>query len=181
MYTRHTNKTALQSQHMITDALFRLMKEMPFSSIRITEICKEAGVGRKTFYRNFELKEDVIAFKLDQLCADYEKGLPGIRLEDRLAYHFSFIRQYAQEMIVLYNQGLSEMLNAKFAVFLPRTMPVWSEDPMEQEYLSAYVIAGITAVAQVWVTGGFRESLEYIQEIAKRAQGNLKYVREGDA
>ena len=74
MYRKQTNKTALQSQRMMADALLELMKEHSFPRITITQICDRAGVGRKTFYRNFELKEDVIAFRLDELCAVYEKG-----------------------------------------------------------------------------------------------------------
>ena len=173
MYTRHTNKTALQSQEMITEALFRLMAEKPFHAIRITEICEAAGVGRKTFYRHFELKEDIIAFRLDRLCAAYAKDYLGESLDEQLTYHFEFIRQHADEMIVLYNQGMSDMLNASLSILMPKTMPVWSSNPIEQEYISAYIMAGITAIAQVWVTGGFRESLDDIRQIVKQAQGGL--------
>ena len=57
MYHKQGNKTAIQSQHMIADALFSLMKHKPFHQITVTEICEEANLGRKTFYRNFELRD----------------------------------------------------------------------------------------------------------------------------
>ena len=41
----------------ITDALLKLMKEQSFNDISISQICDEAGVGRASFYRNFENKE----------------------------------------------------------------------------------------------------------------------------
>jgi len=56
MYFKQKNKTAVRSQNMIADALFSLMKRKPFHQITVTEICAEAAVGRKTFYRNFELR-----------------------------------------------------------------------------------------------------------------------------
>ena len=170
MYRKQTNKTALRSQQMMADAVFRLMKSKSFASLTITEICGEAGVGRKTFYRNFELKEDVIEFWLDELCRSYETDLP---LEQRLGYHFKFLQKYADELIVLYRHGLSDMVNAKFSVFLPVTMPLWSEDPTEQLYRSEYISAGITAIVKTWVTRGFQESLDEIVEIALRAQGDM--------
>ena len=53
---------------------------------------------------------------------------------------------------------------------MPYTMPRWSEDPVEQEYRSQYIIAGIDAIIRVWVTRGFQESAEEVVEIVKRAQ-----------
>lgn len=78
---------------MISDALFNLMKRKPFQQITITEICEEAAIGRKTFYRNFELREDIIDFKLDLLCNDYKNELTTLSLENYLYHHFSFIQK----------------------------------------------------------------------------------------
>ena len=48
-------------------------------------------------------------------------------------------------------------------------MPLWSENPIEQEYRSQYIIAGIDAIIRVWVIRGFQESVEEIVDILKRA------------
>ena len=60
MYTVQKNPAALRSQELICRGLCSLMAELPFEEITITRICQEAGVGRKTFYRNYERKEDVL-------------------------------------------------------------------------------------------------------------------------
>ncbi len=44
----------------ITSALLEMMKTKPFDSITITGLTKRAGVGRVSFYRNFESKEDIL-------------------------------------------------------------------------------------------------------------------------
>lgn len=170
MYHRQANKTAIQSQHMITDALFSLMKRKPFQQITVTEICEEAAVGRKTFYRNFELREDVIDFWLDQRCREYEQEYLSVPQEEKLYYHFVFLKKHTDALITLYHNGLHPLTEQKFSVFLPDTMPTWSEDPVEQEYRSQYIIAGIEAIVRVWVTRGFQESIEEVVEIAKRVQ-----------
>ena len=41
MYRKQTNKTALLSQHLIADALLRLMRKESFQSITVTDICNE--------------------------------------------------------------------------------------------------------------------------------------------
>lgn len=169
MYHKQANKTAIQSQHMIADALFSLMKRKPFQQITITEICEEAAIGRKTFYRNFELKEDVVDFWLDLRCAEYEQDFLCVPLEEKLYYHCVFLKKHTAELITLYHNGMHPMIEKKFSVFLPGTMPIWSEDPVEQEYRSQYIIAGIDAIIRIWVTRGFQESIEEIVAIVNRA------------
>ena len=155
---------------MITDALFSLMKRKPFQQITVTELCEEAAIGRRTFYRNFELREDVIDFWLDQRCREYERDYLSVPLDEKLYYHCVFLKKHTEELITLYHNGLHPMIEQKFSVFLPDTMPTWSEDPVEQEYRSQYIIAGIEAIIRVWVTRGFQESVEEVVEIVKRAQ-----------
>ena len=169
MYHKQANKTAIQSQHMVADALFSLMKRKPFHQITVTEICTEAAIGRKTFYRNFDLREDVIDFQLDLLCAEYERDYLSVPLEEKLYYHCIFLKKHTEELIILYHNGLHPLVEQKFSVFLPDTMPIWSEDPVEQEYRSQYIIAGIEAIVRVWVTRGFQESVEEIVGIVNRA------------
>lgn len=155
---------------MIADALFSLMKRKPFSQITVTEICEEAAIGRKTFYRNFELREDVIDFWLDLRCKECGEMLLPIPTEEQLYHYCIFLKKHMDVLIVLYQNGLHPMVETKFSVFLPYTMPLWSADPVEQEYRSQYIIAGIEAIIRVWVTRGFQESVDDIVGIAKRAQ-----------
>ena len=155
---------------MIVDALFRLMNRKTFQKITVTEICDEAAVGRKTFYRNFELREDVIDFWLDLRCEECRELLLPVPTEKQLYHYCIFLKKYMDVLIALYQNGLHPMVEKKFSVFMPYTMPQWSEDPVEQEYRSQYIIAGIDAIIRVWVTRGFQESVEEVVEIVKRAQ-----------
>lgn len=155
---------------MIADALFSLMKRKPFQQITVTELCDEAAVGRKTFYRNFELREDVIDFWLDLRCEECREMLLPVPTKEQLYHYCVFLKKYMNELIALYRNGLHPIVEKKFSVFLPDTMPLWSEDPVEQEYRSQYIIAGIDAIIRVWVIRGFQESVEEIVEIVKRAQ-----------
>ena len=170
MYFRHTNKTAVRSQHMIADALFSLMKRKPFQQITVTELCEEAAIGRKTFYRNFELKEDVVDFRLDQLCGEYKGEILGMTPEEQLRHHLEFTQRHADWFIALYRNGFYETVRAKFAVLLPETMPNWTDDPVEQQYRSQYIVAGVEAIERVWVERGFRESIDQVVAFARRAQ-----------
>ena len=63
MYTG-CNKTALSSQNTIAEGFYKLLKEKEYSKISISEICKESGISRQTFYSLFSSKENIVAFLL---------------------------------------------------------------------------------------------------------------------
>ncbi|MCR4668799.1 MAG: TetR/AcrR family transcriptional regulator, partial [Clostridia bacterium] len=46
----------------IADKMSELMKHKPLAKIRVTEICKAAGVERPTFYYHFRDKYDLVAW-----------------------------------------------------------------------------------------------------------------------
>jgi AcrR family transcriptional regulator len=155
---------------MIADALFCLLKRKPFAQITVTEICEEAAIGRKTFYRNFELREDVIEFQLDNMCVEYRQEIAGMSLEECLYHHFDYVKRNKDYFIVLYRNGFDMMVHEKVAIAIPDVMPVWTENTIEQEYRSAYITAGIEAILRVWITRGCKESIERVVEYAMRAQ-----------
>ena len=69
----------------ITDSLLDLMKQKHINDISIGELCDKAGVGRASFYRNFESKEDVIAREL-------KKRLDTWWLSAIVQPNFNFVR-----------------------------------------------------------------------------------------
>lgn len=170
MYHRQSNKTALQSQKLITGGLFRLMRRKPFSQITITELCREADMGRKTFYRNFDRKEDVVDFYLDLLRERYGQRLRQHSSGEQLRLHFTFLKENADQFILLYQNGFHQTVSEKFNALLSETMPIWSADPTEQQYRSRYIVAGIEALQRVWVERGFAESIDEIMDIVRSAQ-----------
>lgn len=168
MYVRNTNKADLGSQNMISDALLRLMKRTPYQEITVTEICREADVGRKTVYRNFEGKEDVIDFQLDLMAEQYRAEIRGMTSEGHLRHHFEFTRNYADYFTTLYHSGLFPAVGTKFFALLPSMMPLWSEDPVEQQYRSEYIVGGIYSVLKIWIQRGFQESVDQMAELVQR-------------
>lgn len=60
------NEIALSSQSRIAGTLLSLMERKPFSSITVSELCREAGVSRPTFYSLFGSMEDVVLYILKE-------------------------------------------------------------------------------------------------------------------
>ena len=65
------NPIAVQSKQWILKALLVLMAEKDFSKITVKELAKRADLDRKTFYRNFNSKEEVLYLILEEMCQRY--------------------------------------------------------------------------------------------------------------
>ena len=173
MYLRQANKTARQSQELIAEGLFRLMDRKPFSQIRITELCQEAGVGRKTFYRNFQTKEDVVEFRLDQMQQEYLAEMTPCPWEGRLRQHFTYVQQRMKVFLTLYDQGFYGRIHRKFGEVAPAFLPVGRKDQVEWEYRSQFLIEGLEALERVWVERDLEESREKVVEMARKLTETL--------
>lgn len=171
MYTVQKNPAALRSQELICRAVCALMGELPFEEITVTRICQEAGVGRKTFYRNFERKEDVVELMIDTLREEYVRELVHVPIGDAARYHFEFLCRQREFMTLLYRAGQIPLMTERFAQIQPMVMPRWSDDERENAYRTAVVVGGTAAVVRLWAERGFRESVEELTQLYSFAMG----------
>lgn len=78
-----------RTEQLLRDALFQLIEEKGFESLRVQEIIDRANVGRATFYTHFDNKEDLLISGLDQLQETLKQRqrevlTQSFKLEERL-------------------------------------------------------------------------------------------------
>ena len=93
MYHVIKDKRSLVSSEMIYLGLMECLKTKPLSELTITEISDRAGVGRTTFYRNFDSPIDVLHMKCDACFEEVTDGLlreygRGVQSSDGLMVYF---------------------------------------------------------------------------------------------
>lgn len=69
------NPSAIRSKNEITNTLLHLMKSLPYNEIMVKQILIDAHVARKTFYRNFTSKNDVLNSHIDCILHQYVQSL----------------------------------------------------------------------------------------------------------
>ncbi|MDF2722769.1 MAG: TetR/AcrR family transcriptional regulator [Paenibacillus sp.] len=75
MYHISNDKRSKESSAWIFDALERLMQTTAYKDIRITDICKEAKIGRVTFYRHYDTIDDILRKGCDEKFAGLARFL----------------------------------------------------------------------------------------------------------
>ena len=102
------------AQESMTEALFQLMSQKPFSEITITELVEKAGVARATYYRNYSSKEDIIKQFIYDCQSAFWRQYPCAQLSDLIAPErtralFKFVEDYQELLIVLNKNGLASL------------------------------------------------------------------------
>ena len=53
-------QASLQRRELLEEALLTLMQRKGYAQTTVTDLCREAGIPRRTFYHYFDCKEDVL-------------------------------------------------------------------------------------------------------------------------
>lgn len=113
---------AEQSKRWLVDALLSLMQEKPFNQITITEICKRADLARRTFYRNFNSKEDILSLCIKEKVMDYIrecKNINDFSLPNISRVYFDFWKENLNFAQVLKKNDLLFLLIQEYNRYLP--------------------------------------------------------------
>lgn len=83
------------SRIRIVDALYDLVLQRSFADINISDICKQAGVSRQTFYRHFNSKYDTVNWLWEELSKRYMTNVGrDMSWHDSLVLLFSSVSDY---------------------------------------------------------------------------------------
>lgn len=157
---------SIHSSKMLYDGLARLMRDQAFNDITVTDLVKEAHVGRATFYRNFDTIEDVLRFRCDQICEryvayyiEYRRHHDTTALIPRLKPMLRYFDKYSDiiELLLQANQldMLAAALRHQFEQFRPRLAMVEEE---YVDYILTIRIGVVTSILAHWVKTGKQQS-----------------------
>ena len=165
------NPIAVQSKQWILKALLDLMSEKDFSTITVKELSKRADLDRKTFYRNFRSKEEVLYLILEEMCQRYIqilKELPKLCAYECTKAYFSLCVEYADFFILLKRHNLLPLVLMKFDEYLPALNNIFINDPAyrnKSKYELVYQAGGFWNVTTHWIHDGFKETPEEMAQI----------------
>ncbi len=109
-----------RTRKLIQEALFSLMKEIPYQKIRINQITERADISRSTFYLHYETKDDLLFSVVDEIIEDYFQAIDNISSEttESPAYLlFSKWKQNLDKMRLVLNAGMEYRIFQRLRVF----------------------------------------------------------------
>lgn len=157
------NPSAIRSKNEITSSLLQLMKAYPYSEITVKQILLESHIARKTFYRNFLSKDDVLDSYINCIMFQYVNSLQQLedcQLSNILDIIFSFCLQNQELLFLLRDNGLTHLLLEKWNTFIPMiheqiagdNCPLFqSFSPEQVSYIIACNVGAVWNIIMKWI------------------------------
>lgn len=164
----NAEKNTYVKEH-ITASLIDYLKSGKIDDISISELCDRAGVGRASFYRNYDSKEDVIRQYSNQLIIEWGKqfeGDPNSSFFNVFGSLFHHYKEYSDFYTILIRQNMSYLIldTIKFKINLSK------DDPNIDAYGKAFFAYGLYGWICEWIDRGMQETPDEINELFKQNQ-----------
>jgi len=186
MYHIKDDKRSIQSADLIVAGFNRLLLKAKYEELTVTAIVQEAGVGRTTFYRNFDDKADILLYQMDMnftkayesIMTIFEKQAITERIFYKLFFSFWMTKKDLLRLILeanLFNNYQHEFLRflkTKFT-FLPGLIHA---DEREWDYFIEIRCAMLSTALKVAVLSYPADSADEIAEILIKLFGNKQLI-----
>ena len=183
------NPSAVQSKEWIMNALIVLMQEKDYHDITITEIAEKADVVRRTFYRNFESKEDVLESYLNVLFQKFSDKLfeyAELSCDISLRILFQLCKENSSIFNALEHSNMLGLMLEKWNIILPVLHNIFfdrikqfpeTKSEKSLEYLLAFNVGGIFNLVLKWIKEDMALSPDELADIVLEfAAGSLVYT-----
>lgn len=104
--TRKENQRVTLTKRLLKDALLKLLQKKSLAKINVSELCREAGINRATFYKHYEIPQDILV----EIGNDIGTNLRAILEESRPDNNF----EKSMERICTYFYEQSSLMKILF-------------------------------------------------------------------
>jgi len=174
MIKEKVNKSALLSKELIIESLFDMLAVKPLSSISISEIAENAKVDRRTFYRHFKTKNDVIRYYIQDVSKQFEKKMLHYNIKDIYSNAkavFEVLLIMKETMLILYKQNLLDMFISEYKNIYKKNQYKYINPEILKldniDYFLAFERGGGAEIVKNWIAEGCKYSPDKMGKIHK--------------
>ena len=170
------NPSALRSKALITESLLKLMHELPYEEITVKRIILDTDLVRKTFYRNFESKDDVLDSIINKAIDEYVNTLVSTA-DDPLTVIFNFCKLNKELFSILQKNNMLYLHLLKLNERIPQISKTTDPDKnpfiklmsgLEPDYLIAFNRGAIWNIISLWVERGMTDDPSDIRHLIEQ-------------
>lgn len=169
------NQRVMLTKRLLKEGLLRLLKKKEMSKITVCELCQESGINRATFYRHYQVPQDVLRELERELVAEIRKMVrrPDT-LDEARAYFlelFTYMYERAELLKVMIRsdsmEDFNQLLLGIYMDILEKSdfSFVKELDQDSIRLLSSYFCGGGYFLMRCWLTEDISKTPEEVVEL----------------
>lgn len=167
----------LLTKRLLHEGLLRLMKNKPISGITVTELCRESGINRATFYKHYDspimLLNSVIESYVEGVrAAYYQNKEQSANYETALENALMYVYSQKEELRILLSENGENYLTSFLQKRIKNNLMEASVSMKEMravrisEFLQAVTISsGVISLISVWLIGNIEQTPKEIMQV----------------
>lgn len=170
MYRQCTTEKSSLQQRKFTQCMLEAMLKCDYDDISISSLCRDAGLSRKTFYRLFDSKSDVIIAMVDQTFLDSQSYVPSPEIKPGGLHHFfAFWKDQKRLLDALKRHNCTALLMERAGAFILREdndlAHVLGADLENGKEILLFNLSAIFSLVISWYAGGYQKSVDEMSEL----------------
>ena len=171
MYTLCSTEKTAQQQLIFEQTFLKMMLESHYDEITISELCRQAGLSRKIFYRLFEKKADVLYSMIDRTLMEVDYYTPDESVGSGELHRFFAYWQHKKDLLdALLKHQISSLLTDRAIRFAMREegSPVrtfGAEEDQGRYETVVFYLSGIFSLLLAWHAQDYKQSIDEISAL----------------
>ena len=150
-----------RTKQALLDAFCRLAENIPTEEITVSQLCKEAGINRTTFYRYYAIPLDVVVEAVEELTA---KTLfsDGELIRDSHELMLSLCNTFYenQRLMALYANSSGNLMHLFYELMMQHARNLgYIAAPINR-----FIAGGVASTVMAWMLQGCTESPENVAQ-----------------
>lgn len=191
---KRENQRIAVSKRMLKESMLQLLKEKELDKISVTELCRDAGINRATFYRHYQIPRDVLIEIEKDLYYDLKQQIPLPKKPEDVRPTIEKLCRYMEEHIELLRVIIRSNSDTDFALFINSIFSeLWHEvrnigamktlSEEDAQLLALYSAGGSYFVLRHWLLGKIHKSskqmADYVYTLANKTDWGMLYSQLG--
>ncbi|MBY5033939.1 TetR/AcrR family transcriptional regulator [Streptococcus gallolyticus] len=169
-----TDNRRERTKKAIEKAMVNLLKHQSFDEISTSQLAKNAGISRSSFYTHYKDKYEMIDRYQQTLFSklEYVFDKNEFQKEKALLEIFEFLDRESLFAALLTQNGTKEIqtyIRNKLQTMISKELydeyQTLDKAPVEKLYNSVYLSHAIFGIYQMWITRGKKETAEQMTQI----------------
>ncbi len=166
MYKQCSSEKSAAQQRYFESVFLEMLQTIPYDEVFVSDLCKKAGLSRKTFYRLYDTKSDLVYAMIDHAIMDAESFVPDESVGPGGMHKFLAYWKHQKPLLdVLEKNNINALLAQQAMKHVMAESPeirgaFGADNSVEGRDTMLFLLTGLFALVLDWHSKGYDRTID---------------------